>query len=140
MVTRPRSSTRASVTLNSDAIAIEALNEALARSKCKYVFTNETGLGVFSENRITRAFDKAKKIAGITRHVRFHDFGRHTFASNLGSAGASELLIAGLLGHTDTHLVKRYTRLNDAAINVTADLLNKINERRVATDEDEKDS
>ena len=40
--------------------------------------------------------------------LRFHDL-RHTYASFLAAAGASTREIAELLGHTNLHLVQRYS-------------------------------
>jgi hypothetical protein len=50
------------------------------------------------------AFEKAKWMAGIIRPVRFHDYGRHSFASNLGSMDAN----ARIWGHPLAGVVTHY--------------------------------
>jgi integrase len=56
----------------------------------------------------TRAFRKAVKRAGVM--VRWHDL-RHTFASWLAAAGASDRIITALLGWSSPAMVKRYSHL-----------------------------
>ena len=51
----------------------------------------------------------AKRIAGISRRFRIHDL-RHSFGSVLASAGASELMLKSLFGHSSTRMVQRYAR------------------------------
>lgn len=51
----------------------------------------------------------AKRIAGITRRLRFHDL-RHTFASRLASRGVPLQVIARALGHSSTRTTERYAR------------------------------
>ena len=54
------------------------------------------------------AVQKAK-LEGVTWHTL-----RHTFASRLAMAGATEQDIAACLGHSTTALVRRYAHLSPA--------------------------
>jgi integrase len=56
------------------------------------------------------AFATALKRAGI-ENFHFHDL-RHTFASQLIMKGISDYIVADLLGHTSTQMVKRYAHLS----------------------------
>jgi len=56
----------------------------------------------------TKAFRKARKRAGVT--VRWHDL-RHTFASWLAAAGASDQILTSLMGWTTPAMAKRYAHL-----------------------------
>lgn len=56
----------------------------------------------------TKAFRKARKRAGLA--VRWHDL-RHTFASWLAVAGASDQIITSLMGWTSPAMTKRYVHL-----------------------------
>lgn len=77
------------------------------------VFTNKDGDPV-SLTTLNRYHGKAKRLAGITRRLRFHDL-RHTFASRLASKGISLQVIASALGHTSTKMSERYARPDDDA-------------------------
>jgi len=72
------------------------------------VFVDEGGLPL-SITRIRRTFALAKKLAGITRKVRFHDL-RHTYGSSLASDGLSLAIIGKVMGHADQATTARYAR------------------------------
>ena len=78
------------------------------------VFVNDSG-DPFSEVSLRRYFLIAKRLAGITRPFRFHDL-RHTFASNLASAGVPLYVISKALGHTSTRMTERYARPSETAM------------------------
>jgi integrase len=92
------------------------------------VFLDEEGRH-YSESTIERYFKQAKAIAGITRRFRFHDL-RHTFASDLGSQGVSDLLIAKALGHTSTDMTRRYAKPSEESLRLVAEALDRKNELR----------
>lgn len=86
-----------------------ALRECRARSVVgELVFVDEEGAPL-SVTRIRRTFAIAKKLAGITRCVRFHDL-RHTYGSSLASDGLSLAIIAKVMGHMDQATTARYAR------------------------------
>lgn len=57
------------------------------------------------------AFDLAKKVAGITRRLRFHDATRHTLGSTLVTEGMTLEEVAAVLGHRDVRSTARYARV-----------------------------
>lgn len=57
-----------------------------------------------------RFFKIAKRLAGITRRLRFHDL-RHTLACRLVSAGVPLAHVAKILGHKSTRTTERYARV-----------------------------
>lgn len=69
----------------------------------------------FSEMRVRRAFDLAKKLAGITRRLRLHDL-RHGLGSRLASRGVSLPVIGKLLGHSTYRMTERYARPDRASL------------------------
>jgi integrase len=92
-----------------------ALQECRARGlSAEYVFTDEEGHQV-SESRIKRTFERAKRLAGITRRFRFHDL-RHTFATKLVSKHVSIAIISKAMGHTSLAMTMRYARPSQQAL------------------------
>ena len=81
------------------------------RNESLYVFVNpETGNPWAN---LRSAFNRAKKMAGITRPFRFHDL-RHSFASNLVMAGQDLKTVQELLGHRCITTTLRYVHLDIA--------------------------
>jgi integrase len=76
-----------------------------------HVFVTELG-APFSESTVNRYFKIAKRIAGITRRMRFHDL-RHTFGSDLATAGLPLPFIGKVMGHTNPATTARYARPGD---------------------------
>jgi integrase len=70
----------------------------------------------YSETTLRQYFRLAKTIAGITRRCRFHDL-RHTFGSDLATAGVSLQVIAQAMGHTTTRMTEIYAKPAAAAMN-----------------------
>lgn len=88
-----------------------AIAEALAGRQvgpADYVFVTEFGQP-YSESTVNRYFKIAKRIAGITRRLRFHDL-RHTFGSDLATAGLPLPFIGKVMGHTNPATTARYAR------------------------------
>lgn len=107
--------------LNRRAIAL--ITAQLARHAHPWLYPNAHGTGPISpQNFRKRVWIPACKKAGVL-NARWNDW-RHTFASTLTMAGHSDRTVAALLGHTTTHMVKRYAHLADAhlraAIETTA--------------------
>lgn len=82
------------------------------------VFVNEDG-GPYPEKTLERYSATAKALAGITRRCRFHDL-RHTFASDLASAGVGLQQIAKALGHTSTDMTQRYAKPSEESLRMIA--------------------
>jgi integrase len=92
-----------------------ALLECRARGfSGEEVFTDEAGRPL-SLTRLHRTFDRAKRLAGITRRFRFHDL-RHTFASRLASHNVNLGVISKAMGHTTIAMTMRYARPSQDAL------------------------
>ena len=91
--------------------ARQLLAEIRARQKPKsdFVFPGEGGIGHIVD--VKKQWAKLCKAAGIDG-LRLHDL-RHSFASQLASAGASLPLIGALLGHSNPTTTHRYAHLFD---------------------------
>lgn len=71
---------------------------------------------------VWKGFAGAKRRAGITRHVRFHDL-RHTFASHLTMKGVDLRTVAKLMGHKDIKVTMRYAHLAPEHLQAAVDVL-----------------
>jgi len=103
-----------------------AIKEALAGRDAgpdDYVFVTEFG-APYSESTINRYFKIAKKIAGITRRLRFHDL-RHTFGSDLATAGLPLPFIGKVMGHTNPATTARYARPDAIVLDKVRDALDR---------------
>jgi integrase len=89
----------------------------------EFVFVAES-LRPYSTKTIQRYFRRAKAIARIDRRFRFHDL-RHTFGSNLASAGVSLQVIARCLGHSTTKMAERYARPNEESLRAVVSALDQ---------------
>lgn len=70
---------------------------------------------------IAKAWKRVLKAAGIA-HARPHDL-RHTAASIGVAAGASLLLIGGVLGHKNSKTTERYSHLSDDPVRATTEAI-----------------
>lgn len=64
----------------------------------------------FDVDHLYRDFRKFLKLAGITKHYRFHDL-RHTFASHFMMNGGNIYDLQKILGHTSLEMTQRYAHL-----------------------------
>jgi integrase len=103
-----------------------AIEEALAGREIEpedYVFVTEHG-APYSESTINRYFKIAKQLAGITRRLRFHDL-RHTFGSDLATAGLPLPFIGKVMGHTNPATTARYARPDAVVLEKVRDALDR---------------
>lgn len=70
---------------------------------------------------IAKSWKRVLKEAGIA-HARPHDL-RHTAASVAVTAGASLLLIGGVLGHKSSKTTERYSHLSDDPVRATSETI-----------------
>lgn len=97
----------------------DALGEVRARPVVgARVFVTEDGRPL-TWKTVERVFKTAKRLAGITRRLRFHDL-RHSLASRLVSRGVNLVVIARVLGHTSVRMAERYARASDEAMQSVA--------------------
>lgn len=103
----------------------EAIKNALAMrvNHTEYVFCTPDGRP-YSESTLNRYFALAKKLANITRRCRLNDL-RHTFGSNLASAGVSLIEIRDALGHTSTRTTERYAKPDVRSLERIREALNR---------------
>jgi integrase len=87
------------------------------------VFVTETGLP-YGQSTMRRYFKIAKRIAGITRRVRFHDL-RHTFGCDLATAGLPLRFIGKVMGHTNATTTERYARPDQIVLERVREALNR---------------
>ena len=107
--------TKLPVTVPMSEACYAALQECRARGFAgEYVFTDEEGRPL-SATRVHRTFNLAKKLAGITRRLRIHDF-RHSFASRLVSRNVNLGVISKAMGHTTIAMTMRYARPSPEAL------------------------
>ena len=101
--------TKLPVTIPISGVCLEALRTCVRRAAdCDDVFVDE-GRHTISDQRVRRTFDRAKRLAGITRRFRFHDL-RHTFGSRLASKNVAVQVISKIMGHTSITMTMRYAR------------------------------
>lgn len=106
------------------AVCEEALRECQARPAVgERVFVDESGAPL-SVTRIRRAFALAKRLAGITRRVRFHDL-RHTYGSSLASQGLSLAIVSKVMGHANQATSARYSRPDNRVLGGVRDAVNR---------------
>lgn len=78
----------------------------------------------YSVTTIRRYFAIAKALAGITRRLRFHDL-RHTFASDLITAGVPDAWIRKAMGQRDDRSLLRYAKTRDERLKAVAEALDR---------------
>jgi len=107
--------TKLPVTIPMSVACHDALQICLSRSQnADDVFVDEAGDRI-SNIRVRRTFDRAKRLAGITRRFRFHDL-RHTFGSRLASKNVAVQVISKVMGHTSITMTMRYARPSAEAL------------------------
>lgn len=123
VIRRPRAKTRIEAVIPVSTACREALDELKARPLVgKRVFVSPLSGRPLAIDTLQVHFRLAKRIAGITRRLRFHDL-RHTFASRLASRGVSLQVIARALGHSSIAMSQRYARPDDSAMRAVLEAL-----------------
>ena len=76
-----------------------------------FVFSTKSGSLLDPDNLVKRVFEPTLRVAGIERHIRFHDL-RHTYASILINEGANLKFVSEQLGHASIVItLDRYSHL-----------------------------
>ncbi|NIM59224.1 MAG: tyrosine-type recombinase/integrase [Candidatus Aminicenantes bacterium] len=103
------------------------INDLLFRELQRMKSENEKAELVFPYQSVRKAFEKARRRAGLK--IRFHDL-RHTFASRLVANGADIETVRELLGHQSITTTQRYTHSNDDRKRAAVELLSRRAEER----------
>jgi integrase len=86
------------------------------------VFRSASGTDI-KENSHRKAYDRIIKRAGL-KHIKFHEAGRHSFASQLAINGVPLNRIQKLLGHSTISMTERYSHLTPNETQEAVDTLN----------------
>lgn len=73
-----------------------------------YLFINPRNGGPYTENKLRRVWDAARKAAGLDSSLRLYDATRHSCASQLRAAGVGIEAIRDHLGHSDIRTTLKY--------------------------------
>lgn len=87
------------------------------------VFVTNSGLP-YNGSTMQRHFRIAKRLAGITRRFRIHDL-RHTYASDLATAGVPLPFIGKVMGHSNAATTQRYARPDQIVLERVREALNR---------------
>jgi integrase len=106
---RPKGGRGRSVPLSNTLAAAMRSHQLNTRLKGALVFPGADGQLSRHQDHVDRPLHGALRLAGL-RRIRFHDL-RHTFASQLVSAGRSLKEVQELLGHQSIQMTMRYAHL-----------------------------
>jgi integrase len=73
-----------------------------------YLFINARNGGPYTENKLRRVWDAARKASGLDSTLRLYDATRHSCASQLRAAGVGIEAIRDHLGHSDIRTTLKY--------------------------------
>lgn len=73
-----------------------------------WIFINPRNGGPYTENKLRRVWDAARRAAKLDSSLRLYDATRHSFASQLRAAGVGVERIKDLVGHSDIRTTLKY--------------------------------
>jgi integrase len=103
-----------------------ALQRALATREVgpdDAVFVTEIGQP-YNGSTMQRHFKIAKRVSGLIRRCRIHDL-RHTYASDLATAGVPLPFIGKVMGHSNAATTQRYARPDQIVLERVREALNR---------------
>ena len=119
----PKNGRERTIPMTPKLTAILKAHQAVTRLRGDLVYPAADGKASHHQDHIDRPLHGALKRAGL-RRIRFHDL-RHSFASQLVSAGRSVKEVQELLGHQSIQMTMRYAHLAPgrmrAAVNALED-------------------
>jgi integrase/recombinase XerD len=83
-----------------------------------WLFPGEQGSPFIHPRTICRAFQRAARRAGLSKHITAHTI-RHTYATHLLEAGTDIRTIQDLLGHRQLRTTTRYTQVTQKLLEQT---------------------
>jgi integrase/recombinase XerD len=105
---------------------LETLRAYWRESKPKgFLFPGAGGKKPLCISAAQKAFDRARRQAGIKKPVSFHTL-RHSFATHLIESGTSVRTIQALLGHRSLQTTERYTHLAQNYLHQTRSPLDRL--------------
>ncbi len=73
-----------------------------------FVFINSTTGRNYTEDKLSKIWDKVRQEIGLNKSIRLYDATRHSVASQLVNNGVPLLSVSRLLGHSNTKMTERY--------------------------------
>jgi integrase len=80
-----------------------------------WLFVNQKNGEYYSENKLKRIWERVKAETGI-KGLRLYDASRHSYASQLVSAGVPIYDVSKLLGHSEVRTTERYAHMDLASM------------------------
>ena len=87
------------------------------------IFVTDSSLP-YGESTMHRYFKIAKRLAGLNRRLRVHDL-RHSYASDLATAGVPLPFIGKVMGHASSATTQRYARPDQVVLERVREALNR---------------
>ena len=110
--TKNRKTRRVYLSERAKQLLIELLPKNFPINKKRFVFAKDrSGLFPFSKDYISKRFKRLLKDAGCSGNYSFHSL-RHSFVSNLSSAGVPVDQIRELSGHSSISILQTYLHTN----------------------------
>mgnify|MGYP001825143178 FL=1 len=116
-----------SVPLNDTALSV--LDQLTTKESDVYLFLNEKIGKPYTT--IHKTWSHIRQLAGVP-FLRLHDL-RHSFASFLAESSVSMLEIAGILGHKNLEISKRYTHLSSSKLLEASSVASQKNNKAIGS-------
>lgn len=123
----PKSGRERTIPLTHGVVEVVQLHRADTLLKGELVFPGKGGGLTLHQDHVDRPLHGALKLAGL-RRLRFHDL-RHSFASQLASAGRSLKEVQELLGHQSIQMTMRYAHLAPGRLREAVEVLESYESR-----------
>jgi len=126
----PKNKRERTIPMTASLLAVLKEHRARTMMRSEFVFPKEDGTLTTHQDQVNRPLEGALKRAGL-RRVTFHAL-RHSFASQLVSAGRSLKEVQELLGHTSIQVTMRYAHLAPERMRDAVEVLDHVPAPRVA--------
>lgn len=92
-----------------------------------FIFINPRTKGPYSQNALTKLWNKIRKNAGLSKDIRLYDATRHSLASNLLKQNVPLARISKLLGHSSVKMTEKYAHADIQSLRYDLDQISIIN-------------